>query len=73
MNFKSFFFALLLAASFTFAGTSTEARTLSSVSFAGQSLSGQDQYTYVHVEIDGQKWVLVYDEDGNLVIAYPEG
>lgn len=70
MNFKTFLFALLVAASISFAGSYSEASAKTPALSANQTVCGDD-YTYVYNNLDGVMWVFVYDKEGNLVTAYP--
>ncbi|MBS1513646.1 MAG: hypothetical protein JSS63_01350 [Bacteroidetes bacterium] len=70
MNFKTFLFALLVAASLLFSGSYKEANSKAPALSIELTLNGED-YTYVYQNVEGVMWVFVYDKDGNLVTAYP--
>jgi hypothetical protein len=71
MNFKSFFFACLLAVAFS--TVSLCGNALSNSAVENFRNSDQDGYTYVRVyDEDGMPWIYVYDAGGNLITTYPE-
>jgi hypothetical protein len=68
MNIKSFFPALMLAASLVLNPCTKNSAKASVHNFSSSRL---EAFNYVYQYVDGVLWVFVYDEKGNLVDCFP--